>query len=75
MTTTPAVFLDDRNQPLAVGDAVFVVYVNRDRGAEVWMAHGVVAGFGRSRVKVQFPSRTKPQAVGAECLRITAKAA
>lgn len=62
---------DDRNRPIHVGDTVYVVHVDRDRGAELWMGHGVVVGFGRTRVRVRFPSRTNPCAVGNEALRIT----
>ena len=61
--------VDDRNNPLAVGDNVKVLYINRDRGAELWMDTGIVVGFGRTRVKVRFPSRNLPQTVGSECLR------
>lgn len=60
---------DDRGQLLQLGDDVQVLYIDRDRGAEMWMHRGVVVGFGRTRVQVRFPSRDKPQPVGAECLR------
>jgi hypothetical protein len=61
---------DDRNTPLAVGQTVKVLYVDRGRGAEMWMDRGVVVGLLRTRALVQFPSRTKPQRVGPECLRV-----
>jgi hypothetical protein len=61
---------DDRGRVINLGDEVVVTYINRDRGAEMWMHRGEVVGFGRTRVKVQFPSRGEPQAVGAEVLRV-----
>lgn len=68
MTTTA--FVDDKGRPLIVGQTVQVLYINRDRGAEMWMHRGMVVGFGRTRVKVHFPSRAWPQSVGPECLRV-----
>jgi hypothetical protein len=61
---------DDKGTPLNIGDEVVMTCINRDRGAEMWMWRGTVVGFGRTRVKVQFPSRTDPQSVGGECLRV-----
>ena len=63
---------DDRGNAINVGDEVVTVCINRDRGAEMWMHKGKVVGFGRTRVRVQFPSRGEPQAVGGECLRVVA---
>jgi hypothetical protein len=65
---------DDRDNTIAIGDTVHVLYVDRDRGAELWMHRGVVVGFGRTRVRVQFPSRALPQSVGNECLRVVSDA-
>lgn len=62
--------IDTRGVTINVGDTVHVGYVDRGRGAEMWMDKGTVVGFGRTRVVVQFPSRTKPVRVGAECLRV-----
>lgn len=62
--------LDSRGKPLQVGQRVKVMYIDRDRGAELWMDQGMVVGFGRTRVNVRFPSRTLPQAVGNECLQV-----
>jgi hypothetical protein len=62
--------IDDRGNPIEVGDTVQVLYIDRDRGAELWMHRGKVVGFGRTRVRVQFPSRAKPSSVGPECLRV-----
>ena len=61
---------DDKGRPINLGDTVQVLFINTDRGAQVWMHRGVVVGFGRTRVQVQFPSRGKPQSVGNECLRV-----
>lgn len=61
---------DDRGREFQVGDEVVVLYIDRDRGAEMWMHKGHVVGFGRTRVRVKFPSRGEPQAVGGECLRV-----
>lgn len=63
-------FTDDRNVPIKLGDTVSVGFIDRSRGAEMWMDQGVVVGFGWTRVKVKFPSRTEPCSVGAECLRV-----
>lgn len=62
--------VDDRQQPIAVGDEVAVMFIDRDRGAEMWMGRGRVVGFGRTRVQVRFPGRSNPQPVGPECLRV-----
>lgn len=64
---------DDRGRALQVGDEVQVTYIDRGRGAEMWMHRGTVVGFGRTRVFVRFPSRGTPQRVGAECLRIVSR--
>jgi len=64
--------VDDRGTTINVGDTVAVLYVDRGRGAQLWMGTGRVVGFGPSRVVVQFPSRTTPQRIGAECLRVVA---
>jgi len=62
---------DDRGTSIKEGDFVSVLYVDRGRGAEQWMGKGQVIGFSRvERVWVKFPSRTKPQSVGCECLRV-----
>lgn len=61
---------DDRGNKIKLGEHVKVLYVDRDRGAEVWMDVGVVVAFGRTRVAVQFPARFLPQSVGPECLRV-----
>jgi hypothetical protein len=61
---------DDKGNEIREGDTVQVLYVDRDRGAELWMHRGTVVGFGRTRVKVKFPSRGEPQTVGSECLRV-----
>ena len=63
---------DDKGNAIEVGSTVQVLYIDRGRGAEMWMHRGEVVGFGRTRVKVQFPSRTDPQPVGNECLRVVA---
>lgn len=66
--------LDDRGRIIEVGDTVQVLYVDRDRGAELWMHRGEVVGFGRTRVQVRFPCRVEPyNTVGAECLRVVAR--
>lgn len=62
--------VDDRHTPISIGDTVKVLYIDTDRGAEMWMDTGRVVGFGRTRVKIQFPSRTQPKSVGSECLRV-----
>lgn len=67
-----SVMVDDKGRSIEVGSTVQVLYVDRGRGAELWMHRGEVVGFGRSRVKVRFPSRGNPQAVGPECLRVVA---
>lgn len=67
-----AVRFDDRQRLICLGDTVKVLYVDHGRGAYLWMDTGVVAGFARTRVLVKFPSRTAPQGVGAECLRVLA---
>lgn len=67
--------LDDRTATIHLGDTVQVLYVNRDRGAELFMHRGVVVGFGRTRVQIQFPSRNKVYAVGPECLRVVDRSA
>ncbi|HLU31392.1 MAG TPA: hypothetical protein VK088_06490 [Acidimicrobiia bacterium] len=61
---------DHRGTVICIGDEVMVLYIDRDRGAEMWMDRGEVVGFGRTRVKVQFSARTEPQSVGPECLRV-----
>lgn len=61
---------DDRGNPIQVGDEIVTTCIDRDRGAEMWMHKGTVVGFGRTRVKVQFPSRTDVSSVGGECLRV-----
>lgn len=66
--TTP--MRDDRGAVICIGDEVQVLYIDRGRGAEMWMYRGEVVGFGRTRVKVQFAARTEPQSVGPECLRV-----
>jgi hypothetical protein len=53
-----------------LADTVVVNYIDRGRGAEMWMDKGTVVGFNRTRVLIKFPSRTEPQAVGGECLRV-----
>lgn len=63
-------FRDDRGQPISVGDMVCLVFRDSDRGAYGWMEKGTVVGFGRTRVRVQFPSRTDISTVGGECLRV-----
>lgn len=63
-------FTDDRGTPIRVGDTVHVLYIDVDRGAQMWMHRGEVVGFGRTRVRVKFPSRTNAQTVGSECLRV-----
>lgn len=65
-------FTDDKGNNITIGCTVQVLYIDRGRGAEMWMHRGEVVGFGRNRVRVQFPSRGKAQAVGAECLRVVA---
>lgn len=65
---------DDRGNVLQEGDKVQVLYIDRSRGAEMWMHRGVVVGFGRTRVQVKFPSRGTPLSVGAECLRRVGRA-
>lgn len=64
---------DDRGTEIRLGDEVCVTYINRDRGAEMWMHRGTVVSFGRTRVRVKFPSRGEAQAVGNECLRVVEK--
>jgi hypothetical protein len=66
----PGLMMDDKGNAIVVGSTVQVLYVDRGRGAELWMHRGEVVGFGRTRVKVQFPSRGTPQAIGPECLRV-----
>lgn len=63
-------WVDDKGTPFQVGDEVVLLYIDRDRGAEMWMHKGTVVGFGRTRLRVQFPSRTEPSAVGPECMRV-----
>lgn len=69
MTTTPTM-KDNKGTVICIGDEVMVLYIDRDRGAQMWMGRGEVVGFGRTRVRVQFPERTEPQSVGPECLRV-----
>lgn len=67
---------DDRGNELQVGDEVQVLYVDRDRGAELWMHRGKVVGFGRSRARVHFTERTLPfYTVGPEALRVVSPVA
>jgi hypothetical protein len=61
---------DDRGNEIHIGDEVQVLYIDRDRGAEMWMTRGKVIGFGRTRVKIQFPAKNPPYTVGPECLRV-----
>lgn len=63
---------DDKGTPIEVGNTVQVLYIDRGRGAEMFMHRGVVVGFGRTRVTIQFPSRNKHYNVGPECLRVVA---
>lgn len=63
---------DDKGNVIEVGSTVQVLYIDQGRGAEMWMHRGEVVGFGRTRVKVQFPSRGEPQSIGPECLRVIA---
>lgn len=65
-----SILVDDKGTKIKPDDRVCVLYIDRSRGAEVWMREGVVVGIGRSRVLVKFPSRTRPQSVGHECLRV-----
>ena len=62
--------LDSQGVTIMLGNKVHVDYIDRSRGAEMWMGTGIVVGFGRTRVKVRFPSRTQSQAVGSECLTV-----
>lgn len=61
---------DDRGNAITVGDTVQVLYIDRDRGAEMWMHRGTVTGMGRTRVRISFPARCGTYAVGPECLRV-----
>lgn len=61
---------DDRGNAILVGNTVCVLYRDSDRGAYGWMWKGKVVGYGRTRVKVQFPSRNDVSSVGPECLRV-----
>lgn len=61
---------DDRGREVKVGDSVAVLFINRDRGAEMWMGTGRVVGIGRTRLAIQFPSRNGISTVGSECVRI-----
>lgn len=61
---------DDRGNEIKVGDTVVLTQRDSDRGAYNWMWKGTVVGFGRTRVRVQFPSRTDVSTVGGECLRV-----
>lgn len=62
--------LDDRGNLIQIGDTVCLTQRDSDRGAYNWMWKGIVVGFGRTRVHVQFPSRSDVSAVGGECLRV-----
>jgi len=64
---------DDRGRAIEVGDEIAVMYINRDRGAEMWMDRGKVVGFGRTRLAVRFPSRNGISKVGPECVRIVSR--
>jgi hypothetical protein len=61
---------DARGTTICTGDIVQVLYIDTDRGAHVWMHRGEVVGFGRTRVRLMFPSRGSVQTVGPECLRV-----
>lgn len=61
---------DDRGNEIRVGDTVVLTQLDSDRGAYTFMHKGVVVGFGRTRVRVQFPSRSVVDTVGGECLRV-----
>lgn len=71
---TTSTMNDDRGNAIRTGDIVHVLYTDRDRGAELWMHQGTVVGFGRTRVRVQFPARNLPCTVGPECLRVVRSA-
>lgn len=70
--TATRTFLDDRGAAITEGAEVQVLYVDRTRGAELWMHRGTVVGFTRNRVAIRFPARNKPRTVGNECLRVIA---
>lgn len=69
----PKTMTDHHGRGLHIGDEVAVLYIDRGRGAEMWMRNGIVKGFGRTRVKVCFPSRANADgwyAIGPECLAL-----
>lgn len=61
---------DSKDRVIQVGVTVHVDYIDRGRGAEMWMDKGTVIGFAQTRVLIDFPSRVGACAVGPECLTV-----
>lgn len=67
-------FLDDVGNEIRIGDSVKVTAIDSGRGAILGLTGnpGKVVGFGRTRVRIDFPSRTGVDNVGSELLHVTA---